>query len=191
MKAARLALVLSLSLLILNVALAKPKKPDAPAVFKNARYVYVEAVDGDVFNPRLLPEDRQAIADVEDSLRQWNRYALTMNRNEAELGFVVRKGRLASAGLHGGVSAGSRVPPGQSGPVPGQGRTTEVGASGEVGPPDDLLRIQLQDQGQLSTIVWYRSMEGGLDAPAVQLVKQLKAAVESAYPQTPSANKKP
>jgi hypothetical protein len=191
MKADRLALVFSLSLLVLNLAHGKPKKPDVPAVFKNARYVYVEAVDGDILNPRLLPEDRQAITDVEDSLRQWNRYALTINRNEAELVFVVRKGRLASAGLHGGVSAGSRVPPGQSSPAPGQGRTTEVGASGEIGPPDDLLRVHLQDQGQLSTIVWYRSMEGGLNAPAVQLLKQLKSAVENAYPQTPNPNQKP
>lgn len=191
MRFCRLAAVFSLSFLVLNLADAKPKKPDVPAVFKNARYVYVQAIDGDVFNPRLVPEDRQAIYDVEQSLRKWKRYALTLNRKDAELVFVVRKGRLASLGVHGGVSAGSRVPPGQSGPFPGEGLTSEVGAGAEVGPPDDLLRVQLQDKGQLTTIVWYRSMDRGLDAPDVQLMKELKAAVEKAYPQAPNPNQKP
>lgn len=191
MSASRLTAVFSLSLLVLNLAHAKPKKPDVPAIFKNARYVYVEAIDGDVLNPRLLPEDRQAIYNVEQSLRKWKRYALTLNRNEAELVFVVRKGRMASLGVHGGVSAGSRVPPGQPGPVPGEGRTSEIGARGEVGPPDDLLRVQLQDQGQLTTIVWYRSVDKGLDAPDVELMKELRVAVDKAYPQAPDPNQKP
>ncbi len=191
MKALRLAVISIVCLLVVSPARTKPKKADVPAVFKDARYVYVEAVDGDVLNPRLLAEDRQAIDDVENSLRQWNRYALTMNRGEAELVFVVRKGRLATVGLHGGVSAGSRVPPGQSSPIPGQGSTSELGASGELGPPDDLLRVQRQEHDKLATIVWYRSMNGGLDAPAVQLVQQLKAAVERAYPQAPNNHQKP
>lgn len=191
MRACRLAAVFAFTFLLLNLAHAKPKKPDVPAVFKNARYVYVQAVDGDVLNPRLVPEDRQAIYDVEQSLRKWKRYALTLNRNEAELVFVVRKGRLGSVSVHGGVSAGSRVPPGQSSPVPGEGRTSEVGAGAEVGPPDDLLLVQLQDQGQLTTVVWYRSMDGGLDAPDVELMKELKAAVEKAYPQVPNSKQKP
>jgi hypothetical protein len=191
MSARRLAAVFCLSLLVLNLAHAKPKKPDVPAIFNSARYVYVEAVDGDVFNPSLVPEDRQAIYDVEQSLRKWKRYALTLNRNEAELVFVVRKGRVAAVGVHGGISGGSRVPPGQSSPVPGQGHTSEIGTRAEVGPPDDLLRVQLQDQGQLTSVVWYRSMDGGLDAPDVELLKELKAEVEKAYPQAPDPNQKP
>ena len=50
---------------------SKKKDPDIPALFRQARYVYVEAVDGDEFNPRLYPEDRQAIADVRHALQAW------------------------------------------------------------------------------------------------------------------------
>jgi hypothetical protein len=78
-------------------AQSKKKDPDIPALFRQARYVYVEAVDGDEFNPRLYPEDRQAIADVRYALQAWNRYALTIRRQDADLVFVVRKGRLAAA----------------------------------------------------------------------------------------------
>lgn len=76
----------------------KTKKPYVlPAVFNHARYVYVEAVDGEQFDPRLYPDDRQAIANVRDALHDWSRYTLVVRREDAELIFVVRKGRLAQA----------------------------------------------------------------------------------------------
>ena len=188
MKAWKFAISLIVCLLVLNLAHSKPKKPDLPAVFQNAKYVYVEAVDGDIFKPGLFPEDRQAIADVQDKVREWKRYAIAQNRQDADLVFVVRKGRLAAAQPHVGVSDGPRSQPGQpsqSGQFPGQGRATEVGVRTEVGEPEDMLRIYIQNNGQRTAIVWDRSMEGGLDAPGVQLVKQLKEAVEKAYPPTP------
>jgi hypothetical protein len=189
----KLAASLMVWFLVLGLAEGKPKKPDVPGVFQNAKYVFVEAVDGDTFKPGLYPEDRQAIYDVQDSLRDWNRYTLTTRRDEAELVFVVRKGRLAGAQVHGGISGGSRPQPGQApsqGPGLGQGQTrdgTEIGARGEVDPEDDLLRVYVQNDGKLNAIVWTRELEDGLEAPAVQLVKQLRAAVERAYPQTPTA----
>lgn len=196
MKVLKFAAPLILCLLVLNLAHSKPKKPDVSAVFQNARYVYVEAVDGDIFKPGLFPEDRQAIYDVQDSLRDWNRYVLTVQRDQADLVFVVRKGRLAEGQLRGGISAGPRPQPGQpAGPgspqAPRQAPGTEVGARAEVGPPDDTLRVYTQNEGQLKAIVWDRSQDGGLDAPAVQLVRQLKAAVDRAYPPTATPAKKP
>ncbi len=185
MKAWKFAAPAVVILLVLGLAQAKPKKADVPAVFQNARYVYVEAMDGDVLNPRLFPEDRQAIYDVEGSLRKWKRYTLTMNRSEAELVFVVRKGRIASAGLHGGVSSGP------SSRNPGQTSGNEIGARTEVGEPDDLLRIYMQDQGRRGIMVWDRAMDGGLDGPAVLLMQQLRRAVDSAYPPTPPSSQKP
>ena len=65
-------------------AQSKKKDPDVPALFRQARYVFVEAVDGDEFNPRLYPEDRQAIADVRNALQTWNRYALIIRRQDAD-----------------------------------------------------------------------------------------------------------
>jgi hypothetical protein len=173
-----------LTLLIGLGAHGKPKKPEVPAVFQNARYVYVESMDGDAFRPGLFPEDRQAIYDVEQSLRRWKRYVLTIDRNEAELIFVIRKGRLAGAQLHGGVSTGP------SPQAPGQTRSSEIGVRAEVGEPDDRLRVYMLTQGQRGAIVWDRSMDGGLDTPSVLLMQQLRTAVDTAYPQTPP-NQKP
>jgi hypothetical protein len=197
MKALKLAVPLVACLLIVTWAQGKPKKSDVSAVFQNARYVYVEAVDGDILKPGLYPEDRQAISDVQDSIRAWNRYAIALNRAEADLVIVVRKARLAGAQLHGGISGGTRTQPGQppnpdsssSGPNIQGGRSTEVGAGGEVGPDVDLLRIYIQNDGKLTGTVWSREQDGGLDAPGVPLIAQLKAAVEHAYPQTASTKK--
>ena len=42
-----------------------------PGALVNARYVYVTSYDGDQFNINLLPDDRQAIAAVQDALQKW------------------------------------------------------------------------------------------------------------------------
>lgn len=176
------------------------KKKDLPAMLATARYVYVQAEDGDIMNPRLFPEDRQAIADVEDQLKDWNRYTLTINRSEAELMVVVRKGRLAAVQGMGGVGIGSgpalggsypgnRNPTGPNNPDGGQGGgprggvSTEIGARGEAGPSDDLLRVYLVGpDGHRGAMLWSREMRDGLDAPQVLLVRQLKQEVDKAYP---------
>lgn len=153
-------------------------------------------MDGDAFNPRLLPEDRQAISDVEDALRDWNRYVLTATRREAELVFIIRKGRAVSARIGGSISRGtgpinqpqgrSNSDPSAAGPT-GPGRGVEVGA--EAGPPDDMLEVRmLNPDGTLGTMLWERSLHDGLDEPEVPLLAQLKKAVEHDYPsKTPPA----
>jgi hypothetical protein len=97
-------LITSVALALMLAAplgLAKDKKKkDLSAVFSTARYVYVQAEDGDVMDPRLFPEDRQAIADVQDMLKDWNRYTVTLSRKDAELVMIVRKGRLAGPVLN-------------------------------------------------------------------------------------------
>ena len=171
-------------------AQSKKKDPDLPALFRQARYVYVEAVDGDEFNPRLYPEDRQAIADVRHALQAWNRYTLTIRRQDADLVFIVRKGRLAVANVFGGVRTGPRT----SGPqtpdqdpnrdpaqYPNSG--TDVGASGQVGSPDDFLFVDVVNPGgRLGPQIWMQSRRDGLDTPEIPLFKQIKDAVDKAYP---------
>ena len=192
MKAWKLALPLILVALALNLAHSKPKKNDLPAVFQNAKYVYVQAADGDILKPGLFPEDRKAIVDVQDSLRQWNRYAIALSPSQADLIFIIRKGRVAGLQGHVGISDGPRTQPGQTpSQFPTQGRGTEIGARTEVGEPDDMLRVYIPNDGKPTSIVWDRTMEGGLDAPNVQLVQQLKAAVEKAYPPQPPPAKQP
>jgi hypothetical protein len=201
-KAAKLGAPLLIWFLALGLAQSKPKKPEVSAVFQNARYVYVESVDGDALRPDLFPEDRQAIFDVQDSVRDWKRYEITTRRADADLVFVVRKGRLASVQPRVGISGGPRTQPAQSpnqnpnigqnpNQTPGQtGNAGEVGVRSEVGPDEDILRVfTLTPDGKLFGPVWSRELDGGLDAPSVLLVKQLKAAVERAYPPAPPTPK--
>jgi len=176
-----LAAVLSVAFVLAN---GKPKKQTVPqAVFREARYVYVETPDGGPFTPGLLPEDRQAIWDVEKGLQNWNRYELTTRREQAELIFVVRTGRLVTASGHVGVSLGSHST--DKGVTPGDTSQQEnnVGAGIEVGPPDDLLFIYtLNPDGKLSGPVWMRSEPQGLHSPNVPLLKEVRNEVDTAYP---------
>jgi hypothetical protein len=193
MNAPKVTILLLVLLPALVLAQSKTKKPKLPAVFNHARYVYVEAVDGQEFDPHLYPEDRQAIADVQDALRTWNRYALTTRREDADLVIVVRKGRVVEAKV--GVVVSSSSGP-QGNPSPGQPRGqagTGVGvvAGGEASIPDDLFEIcQLNPDGKLSSPLWMHTFPGGLDGPKVFLLQQFKDAVEHAYPSQP-ANQAP
>ncbi len=165
-------------------AQTKQKKSDVSAVFANARYVYVRAQDGDIMRPSLYPEDRDAISDVQDGVRAWDRYALTISREHADLIFVVRKGRMVAAQTHVGISSGPMSPGGQP-RQPGQlpGNSDEVGVGGEVGPSDDILQVFTTDpNGKMVGPIWHREMRDGLNAPAVPLLQQLRAAVDKAYP---------
>jgi hypothetical protein len=94
---------LAIGVLITSVASAQTpsnKQGQVPtAILLNSRHVYVEAWDGDFFNPHLLPEDRKAILDVQNALQDWNRYLVTVKRRDAEILVVVRKGRIVTPGI--------------------------------------------------------------------------------------------
>ena len=165
-----LALLLALSSVSLP-AQRHSKKNSAPsAAFNNARYVYVRAEDGDITRPNLFPEDREAIGDVMDGIRDWKRYVLVTTPGDADLIFVVRKGRLASVqGTAGGslgssvprVSTGSRNPSSVQDPA-----TDDIGARAEVGPPDDMLRVFLPNgDGKRETPIWTGRQDDGLEPP--------------------------
>jgi hypothetical protein len=184
---------------MLNVAQAKPKK-NAPvsAAFQNARFVYVQAEDGDVMRPGLYPADRKAILDVEDGIRDWSRYVVTTQREHADLVVVVRKGRTASAQGNVGVAVGPPSRPGSQGAGLGQGQGRDpsltggegdsIGGRAELGPSDDSMRIfMLTPEGKRMGPIWMREMTNGLDGPSVMLLQQLKEEVERAYPPTPPA----
>jgi hypothetical protein len=171
--------VVAVVLPTLVFAQTKKKKKSLPAVFGTARYVYVQAEDGDAFTPGLQNEDLRAITDVQNGIQKWNRYALAANASDAELVFIVRKGRLVSGRLGGTVGAGSS-------PYPGEPQTPRAGglAGGEAGPPDDLLEVRMRlADGGLSGPVWIRSQPEGLNGLHVPLLEQLREAVERDYPQ--------
>lgn len=167
------------------------KKHALPAVFQNSHFVYVEAMDGNEFQPGLLPEDRRAIADMEQAVRDWNRYVLTSQASDAELVFILRTGRVASATL--GASVGSPTVPAMGSPA-GQHQTSGLGGSvrGGAGPADDYLEVRVRmPDGQLSAPIWQRTLADGLEGPDLPLFQQLKKAIEHDYPTTQAKQAKP
>ena len=171
---------------------AKDKKPLVPAVFAQAQYVYVEAVDGQEFDPNLYPEDRMAIADMRDALEKWKRYTLTVRRSDADLVIVVRKGRAATGevGIRPPTAGRGQIGTGQptsGGPIGASMGGPAVLVGGEVGPADDFFEVcQVNQDGKKGVPLWERTMPDGLSAPQVLLLQQFKDAVEKAYPSKPA-----
>jgi hypothetical protein len=164
------ALLLGITLLSFGFAFAHAakSKDTLPPILLSSHFVYVEAHDGDPFDPRVIPADRQAIVNVQHAIQDWKRYVVTVKRSDAELIFVVRKGRIASAQPRVGIGGGSGPP------------VVAAGASGDVGPPDDLLEVCILNPDGSRSPIWTRSMKDGLDPPDMPLFQQLKQAVDSA-----------
>ena len=90
--------VLAVVLLATTLAIAAPKPPKGnppqnvpafPGTLVNARYVYVTSYDGDQFNANVLPEDRQAIAAVQDALQKWGKFTLVYEPHQADIVLMV------------------------------------------------------------------------------------------------------
>jgi hypothetical protein len=159
---------------------SKPKnKEDFPKALLNARYAYVEAESGDIQSLKLIPEDRRAIVDVEDALRSWNRYNLTFRRSEAEVLFVVRKERIASAKIGGTIGRGT-----SPGTTPGTTETeTHEGGrlDAEIGPNEDMLYVYLvKPDGTKFGPLWHQFLKDGLDKPEMPLFQKFKDQVDAA-----------
>lgn len=191
LKSVMLLLVLVPALLTTDAKSKKPMK--ISAAFSHARYVYVEAVDGQEFDPWLLPEDRQAIGDLSDAIYDWNRYSLVYQRDQADLIFVVRKGRLvegrvgAAIPVDPQVQVGSRPQNTSNRPMNAPPQGAGIYGGGEVGPPDDLLEVYLPSEGERrGTLLWQHTRADGLDAPGLALFKQLKDDVDRTYPAQPA-----
>ncbi|MGO9123281.1 MAG: hypothetical protein ACLP6G_00195 [Terriglobales bacterium] len=87
--------VVGLLLLAVASAVAAPNVGQSkvllfPKALTNAQYVYVASFDGDQFDPNLLPDDRAAIINVQDALRQWGRYIVVYRRQEADMVLLVQ-----------------------------------------------------------------------------------------------------
>src|SRR5437016_13943778 len=63
--------------------------PAFPGTLANARYVYVASYDGDQFNRNLLPEDREAISAVQDSIQKWGKLTLVYRPFDADIIILV------------------------------------------------------------------------------------------------------
>jgi len=89
--------LLAAFLLVASLTWASPKPsktppqsvPAFPGTLVNARFVYVTSYDGDQFNINLLPEDRQAIATVQDAMQKWGKFTLVYEPNQADVVLMV------------------------------------------------------------------------------------------------------
>jgi len=65
------------------------KVPAFPGILANARYVYVASSDGDQFDPSLLPEDRAAIANVQNAIQNWGKLTIAYQPSDADVIILV------------------------------------------------------------------------------------------------------
>jgi len=163
-------LVLIALLTVGTCAIAK-NKATLPKLVVHAKYVLVTTYNGaDLTNPKVFPDDRQAVADVEEALREWGQYIVVNGTNQPpDLVLLVRKGRVADVMPSVSVHAGS------------DSRTT-VGPNAEtdMGSRQDMLALYEAPSGIDSAPLWREIQAGGLNPPNMQLVQNLRAAVEAA-----------
>ena len=81
-------LLLSAVCLLAGTMLASPMT--FPGTIANARYVYVTSYDGDQYNPSLLPDDRQAISSVQDSIQKWGKMVVVYRPQDADVVLMVQ-----------------------------------------------------------------------------------------------------
>ena len=84
------ALALSLALATLCSLAVAETTPQIPRTLSNARFVYVTAYDGDQFNVNLLPEDREAIARVQDAIEKWGKLIVVYRPQDADIILAVQ-----------------------------------------------------------------------------------------------------
>lgn len=162
------------ALLLLFVLTASLTAQDAvlPERLARAKYAIVAILGekGELdFGYRLTTpqEDRHARDSVEQALRKWKRYSITMQPDQAELLFVVRSGRNASVYVRTGppldargTATVGRTPPRQTDPTRDSSRGVTVG--GDVAPPDDFIEVYSMDDGRQGMRLWRGVKKGGL-----------------------------
>jgi len=183
--------IVGIAILSSSLAHAKNKKLQVPEIFQTAHSVYVESVDGELSKPGLNQADRQAILQMQEGIREWNRYILAPSRDKADLVIVLRKGHSMGDQDHLGLTtrSGGGAPKPNRDPFQGRGveRTDSGGTGADELASQDLVRVYtLNEKGKLKGPIWARELDGGLDGPSVRLLLELKSAVEIPYPRDPA-----
>jgi len=87
----RIVAVGLLCLMMISVAAAASKSPPPmPRILVNSRFVYVTAYDGNEFSTDLLPDDRAAIARVQDAIQKWGKLTLVYRAEDADVILAVQ-----------------------------------------------------------------------------------------------------
>jgi hypothetical protein len=172
-------LLYSLVLISLFVSPGFAKKKPFPKIITNAKYVYITTYEGsDQTSPRLTQADQQAISSLREALRQWGYYTETIQRDQADLIFRVRKGgNYAKTGVNVG---GGSTPDRGAGPANvGIGGDTQA----DVGTAQDVLEIYDAKAGMNTAPLWRGIEMNGLEPPAMDLLRDLRKQVEESAKQ--------
>lgn len=149
-----------------------------PAVITNATYVAVTTYDGDLLNPELSPEDRQAVLDARQAIEKWGRYKLVYNLNQADLILVVRTANVVK--VRGILQKGTA-----SGPGAGSGGST-LGVGAEAGDPEDTLSVYSVTQDlKTAPPLWKGRAKNGLRGPQLPLMGEFQSKVEASAKKNP------
>ncbi len=76
---------------MLVTTLAVAESAPFPGIFRNARFVYVTSFDGSQWNSNVLPEDRAAIGEVQDAIRDWGHLTVVQELRDADMILVVQR----------------------------------------------------------------------------------------------------
>jgi hypothetical protein len=173
-KLRKFALVFILGPILCAPALAADKMPQA---IVTARYIAVVVLKAGTPERTTFPMppytssiDIRVRSEVEEALRKWGRYVVTIDPKAADLIVAVRVGRHASTDV-GGI-----------GRVGTEGTAIGGVAGGEVGPGRDLMEVYIADHfnGGEGTLLWQRAEDGGLDSPDFPLIQKFRREVEAA-----------
>jgi hypothetical protein len=153
--------------LVCGTSSAWKAKDRFPKVITNAKYVYVTTYYGkDYDSIRMPPEDLRAMNDLEEALRKWGRYIVSIRPEGADLILRVHKGGTSA-------KAGERVHVGSA------GSGTEPIVQGYIGSPQDTLEVYDARRGTDTSPLWRHNQLHGLDAPDIPLLEQLRKDVEA------------
>jgi hypothetical protein len=154
----------------------------------NARFVMVTTESGDVFDPRIISDDRKAAGDIQNKINEWKRFTLVYRQEDADIVIAVRTGGRfrANGGIHVGNmprdTTGARIPDASN-----TNRQTTVGpiATADMGPKDDLFSVYDAHDYPSSALLWRREQKDGLGYPTQPLFDQFKKEVEKAAKKKP------
>ena len=163
---------LSLSILVLSASaftFGQGYNP-LPKLVLHARYVLVTTYAGDDLTKyQVMPDDRQAVVDVQNAIQKWGRYALAYDAKNADLILLVRKGHVVESQPGLKIGGGSQTKPSVGAVAP-----TDIGDS------RDMLALYDAADGIDSAPLWRDLMNDGLDPPQMRLVGELRSAVDKA-----------
>ena len=141
-----------------------------PKLVVHARYVLVTTYAGDDLTKyQVMPDDRQAVVDVQNAIQKWGCYALAYDAKNADLILLVRKGHTVESqpGLKIGAGSNTKASVGAVAPT-------------DIGDSRDMLALYDAADGIDSPPLWRVLMNDGLDPPQMRLVGELRSAVDKA-----------